>query len=68
MLGIELVVRANLGILDGAEGADGDAGRHWARCCDQVWAAWFYLANENPAVADFTEDCFAIIFAGVRIC
>jgi hypothetical protein len=25
------------------------------------------LANENPAVADFTEDSFTIIFAGVRI-
>lgn len=27
-----------------------------------------YLADKNPAVAGLTEDSFAIIFAGVRIC
>lgn len=32
--------RADLGIADAAEGVDGDAGRHWARCCDHACAAW----------------------------
>ena len=32
--------KADLGIADAAEGADGDAGRHWSRCCDHACAAW----------------------------
>jgi hypothetical protein len=32
--------RADLGIVVAAGGADGDAGRHWVRCCDHVCAAW----------------------------